>query len=359
MSLKARETHMNIHTNTHPFKCMYCNQGFRQMQSLKRHQKLYHDTETITSVNLLTVQHRKEGLQCSMCSKTYKRMGNLEKHLLNHNVAKINGNRYSLRSGTKVSEQSNKSKSKGPRCLVKRTKLANRHRSIDKPSSILTGMKLRSTLDRLKKRCQFFQRKKLSSEISDNNVKESHGDTIDTANIPPWVTTYADISMCNIKKCDETTTDVIDESVNASESSLDNKKNNRVMPSCSVINDVSMQSKVSIFNLKKENDYKDYCIEEEITNNFGFELDDKIEMKSTQDNDVDSGYDSLRLDTEENLVNDLEVEIHNNAEMKAREANEVNSKYAGLEFDSKEELRKELKRIKSKQIKQEYGKKCK
>jgi len=100
-------------------------------------------------------------------------------------------------------------------------------------------------------------------------------------------------------------------------------------------------------------------IKEEITNNFGFELDDKIEMKTKQGNDVDSGYDSIRLDTEENLVNDLEVEIYNNAEMKSREANEVNSKYAGLEFDSKEELRKELKRIKSRQIKQEYGIKCK
>merc|ERR1712223_1855946 len=131
------------------------------------------------------------------------------------------------------------------------------------------------------------------------------------------------------------------------------------MSSFSVINDASIPSNVSISKLKREIDYKDYCIKEEITNNFGFELEDKVEMKTTQGNDVESGYDSLRLDSEENLVNDLEVDICNNSEMKAREANEVNSKYAGLEFDSKEELRKELKRIKRRQIKQEYGIKCK
>jgi len=272
-TLQALEQHMNIHMNIHPFKCIYCNQVFRQMQSLKRHQKLYHGSERIRSVNLSAVKHSIDGFQCSMCSKVYKRLGNLEKHIFDHGADKTNLNKPLLRPRIKKPSQTNETKVERPRCLVKRTRINNEitlKRS--QPSSILTQMKLRSTIDRFKKRGLLLEENKLNSEGSDED--DSSGIEIDTVDDPASRSTYDDEFKYN-RIIGSTNSN--DELSHISEDQSRNKKPNHVPGDFSVI-EKDLESESSGIIVKLEYDAN---IKKEIKNNFGFESEDEMEIQST------------------------------------------------------------------------------
>lgn len=67
-SVTARhlESHMLRHTQQKPFRCEECDKGFRQQQSLRRHNNLYHNPDYVAPVP------REKTFKCGECNKLFR-----------------------------------------------------------------------------------------------------------------------------------------------------------------------------------------------------------------------------------------------------------------------------------------------
>ena len=79
---KHLDSHYLVHTGLKPFHCPVsdCGQSFRQASLLSRHRRLHHDPGYVPPV---------PGVRpwaCSRCEKTFRREGNLVRHLQTHGV---------------------------------------------------------------------------------------------------------------------------------------------------------------------------------------------------------------------------------------------------------------------------------